>query len=164
LKVWRSDDAGRHWALVSQLNLTDEQMYVAVVRGQSTPVVYLFTTTTMNVTRLMVSLNGGSTWNPAPMPSDQLMLLETLQGYTALTSDGSVVATVSADGSANDGTLYAWKVGDPQWSPIGPAPQTGTASGLVFFLALPSLAGGPDTLWYVANPSDFTMEFYRLQL
>jgi hypothetical protein len=167
-KVWRSDDAGTYWRLVSQLDLTEEQLYVAGGSDQSTSVVYLFAATTgpdgTNATTLLVSLDGGKNWTPAPTPTTQSNLLGTSQGYTALTSDGRVIAAFSADASVNDATLYSWKVGDPRWSPIGPAPQTAATAWAVYFLATPSLAGGPDALWYVTNPSDLTMEFYRLQL
>jgi hypothetical protein len=167
-KVWRSDDAGTHWMPVSHLALTDEQMYVEGGSDKSTPVVYLFAATTgpygLNTTTLLVSLDGGSHWNPAPTSNKQLNLLGASQGYTALTSDGRLIAAFSADGSGNDGRLYSWKVGDPRWTPIGPAPQTVATSRAVCFLAMPSPAGGPDALWFVTSTSDLTMQFYRLQL
>ncbi|HLJ82396.1 MAG TPA: sialidase family protein, partial [Ktedonobacterales bacterium] len=166
--IWRSDDTGKHWTVVSRLDLAEEQIYVAVGNNQPTPVVYLFAASTgafgAPTTTLIVSLDGGRNWNPAPTPRNQSNLLGALQGYTALTSDGRLIAVFSFDETANHGTLYSWRVGDPQWSPIGPAPQTDATSWAVFFLAIPSLAGGSDALWYATNPSDLTMEFYRLQL
>lgn len=166
--IWRSDDAGQHWTRLSHLDLGDEQMYVAVGSDQSTLIVYLFAAPSgpagPNATTLMVSLDGGNQWNPAPTPDIQMSLLGVLQGYTTLTSDGRLIAAFSADESVSDGMLYSWKAGDRQWVPIGPAPRTDEGSWAIFFLAIPSRAGGPDSLWYVANPSDLTMEFYRLQL
>jgi hypothetical protein len=167
-EIWRSDDAGTHWTQVSHLDLTDEQVYVAVGKNQLTPVVYLFAATTAPsgnaATTLLVSLDDGNHWNPAPTPDNQANLLGAVQGYTALTSDGRLIAAFSADDSVNDGTLNSWKVGDPQWIPVGPAPRTDATRWAVSFLAIPSLAGEPDALWYVTNPSDLTIEFYRLQL
>jgi hypothetical protein len=164
-QIWRSDDAGKDWVPVSHLNLFEEQMYVAVSSDQTTPIVYLFAATThTEVTTLQVSLDRGATWSPTPMPNNQSNLLGALQGYTALTSDGRLIAAFSADDSVNDGMLYSWKVGDSQWSPVSPPPQTTATTWAIFFLATPSSTGESDALWYVANPTGFTMEFYHLQL
>jgi BNR/Asp-box repeat len=180
--VWRSDDAGAHWAPVShpQFDLIDGAQVVPA-RGAAFPTVYLTTTTeTLNPTptempmlftrTLQMSQDGGKTWSPVPTAG-----IPAGWGAGWVTAQTSAGAVIALFGPANGpgGSLYLWQPGATRWQLLAPLPPVSPSQfPVTLFLVTPGQAGqGSDTVWAVSVSQVqhggtlwFTNTVYRLQL
>jgi hypothetical protein len=173
--VWRSDDAGAHWAPVShpQFDYIDGAQVVPV-GGAAYPTLYLTTTSvTLNPTptamlpitstrTLQMSQDGGKTWSAVPTAG--IPTGWPAGWVTARTSAGAVIALF---GPANgpEGSLYLWQPGATRWQLLAPVPPVYPS----LFLVTPGQGG--DTVWAVSVAQVprggtiwFTNTVYRLQL
>ncbi|HLW01504.1 MAG TPA: hypothetical protein VKT82_22800 [Ktedonobacterales bacterium] len=168
LTLWRSDDAGGHWARVGQV--PDNVDFGMVVSGTAAqPALYLNTASsscppssyvTLNPAsaicngsphNLHGSLDGGQTWHAAPT-----------QGYPDPHSNPGVPLGVLSDGSALflvDNQFYAWKFGAAAWQRVGPAVSGGFQYALVTVDS-----AGHNILWVVTAQGSgaFTIKSYPL--
>ncbi|MGO8947021.1 MAG: hypothetical protein ACLQUY_05030 [Ktedonobacterales bacterium] len=175
--IWRSDDAGAHWAPMSHLQFSNLDDFLVVPNsGAAFPTVYLTTDTqTMNfqnpwpTTSFQMSRDGGKTWSN--VPTNGIPAGWSGGDVIAQTSDGSVIALF---GPADSGgvNLYAWQPGGSSWQLVAPTPPlTQPVVSPFYYLVTPSPQGGGDTLWAVAiipqgsqGTGPFTNTVYSLQL
>jgi photosystem II stability/assembly factor-like uncharacterized protein len=171
--IWRSDDAGAHWAQVSQLQFSSVNSLVVVPNGDAAfPTAYLATNTmgTPTVTAnggtvpskitFLMSQDGGKTWTH--VPTSGIPAGWSGDGVIAQTNDGEVIAQFGPTGTVGT-PLYSWKPGESRWHEIAPAP---TSSNILYYLATSSQQGNGNTLWAVAvssNGSATTYTVFRLQ-
>ncbi len=160
--LWRSDDAGAHWAQVGQLPANTNMGMIVVSRGNGAqPLLYinmaqapissgtyaadLFRPQTggssldLSPANVQVSADGGKTWTAAPTKG----FPDAHQNPGAplgVLSDGSVLFTYNSN-------FYAWKAGDSSWHEVGHR-----VSGQVYyaFVTAPD-ASGKQTLCVVAG-------------
>lgn len=140
--LWRSDDAGAHWAKVEQLPGNVEMGMIAVSRdnGQS-PLLYIdmakeTCTISPYISRpnagscgfdaspanLQVSADGGKTWTSAPtrgFPTFQGNTLQNPGAPLGVLSDGSVLFL--AQQLQGPEGFYTWKLGETSWHQVGPS-------------------------------------------
>ncbi len=133
ISLWRSDDAGAHWAKVRQLSGWAEAGMIAVSRDNGqTPLLYINMaqakvdnqTVSLNLSpaNVVVSADGGETWAPAPIQGFPTTQPGNTPGYAGpplgILSDGSVLFRART-GQTID-SFYAWKLGDASWHRVGP--------------------------------------------
>jgi hypothetical protein len=141
--LWRSDDAGAHWAEVGQLPDNAEIGMAAVSRGNGqTPLLYIDmakeTCTTSggaslslkpysgvcnydpSPANLQVSADGGQTWTAAPIEGFPRMshFLQNPGPPLGVLSDGSLLFLGFA--TSNSYGFYTWKLGETSWHQVGP--------------------------------------------
>lgn len=157
--VWRTDDAGAHWALAGGFPYQnpDTQAFMAVSSAGTQPTLFAAAGQGNTYTRL-VSADGGQTWQPLPtqgIPANASMLF---LSRSAL-SDGSALALIQV-GQDNAISFYAWKPGDQAWHQATP-PFIGDALDPV----VASSARGHDTLWVVTttDKGNFSVLRYTLK-
>jgi hypothetical protein len=144
ISLWRSDDAGAHWAKVRQLSGWAEAGMIAVSRDNGqTPLLYINMaqakvdnqTVSLNLSpaNVVVSADGGETWAPAPIQGFPTTQPGNTPGYAGpplgILSDGSVLFRART-GQAID-SFYAWKLGDASWQQVGPNFNTVVAAFVV---------------------------------
>jgi hypothetical protein len=178
--IWRSDDAGAHWAPMSHLQVSfiDTAMVVPA-GGAAYPALYLMTSTmTMptptamppitTMTTLQMSQDGGRTWSA--VPTEGIPAGWSRSQVIGQTSAGAILALFApAEGSAVN--LYVWRPGTSRWQLVAPEPPELPFAYFVY-LVTPGQAGqGVDTLWAVSVSQVqrggaiwFTNTVYRLQL
>lgn len=166
LTLWRSDDGAKTWSKVGALATPNErglavaqnattgasELYMALSRttkvlsdkmGNPWP---LFSSDPQDV---KVSVDGGKTWTSAPgagIPVNHTLFLQ--EGFLGTLSDGSVVvdvipvtrSTATVPDNFSGSGLYAWKLGDSAWRPIGDVPREVDA-------LLVTTSGASDTLY-----------------
>ena len=174
--LWRSDDAGGHWAQVGALPQPFVHgMAVTANPAGGTPLLYInmprqigtfskgdvsYAKLSASPGDLRVSADGGLTWHAAPpqgAPTNQDM---SFGPYGAL-SDGSVVFPfVPAPDVLTDPAgvpLYTWKLGDTSWHELAPALPTTTS--YIDTLTITADPGQGATLWAVTG--DYTVYVFR---
>ena len=150
-QLWRSDDAGAHWASVGaftggtniylSLNQSGQPVlyddgfvaYEFMFRPPHTP-----GGNTPPATATRVSVDGGTTWLNAPGVDGQF----SNSGVLGTLSDGSIIEAFPKN---HQSQLFSWKAGDAAWHQLSGDFQ-GIAQSL---LVIPS--GGHDTLWLVTQ-------------
>jgi hypothetical protein len=145
-KLWRSDDAGKHWALVGPAPENDFDYIVATSsRNGGQPILYLLGTGAFP--GIQVSIDGGKTWQTASSQG-----IPTGGGFVTVAfgvlPDGSITWGASpAEASSFHQTILflAWKYGDAAWRQVAP-PLTVAPT---YLLVQPSDAKGQTTLWVV---------------
>ena len=166
LTLWRSDDAGAHWAAVGNLATPNERGIKVVNDPRSGfPLLYMALPRTTSIATdkeggkyptfsaapadVKVSADGGRTWTAAPsqgIPAGQAPLVD--KGLSGVLPDGSVVVEFIPQANGYDfggSTLYAWKQGDTTWRQLAP-PITQELGSM---LATPSGSGGLGAIWLV---------------
>ena len=143
LAVWRSDDAGAHWAQVGTFpyQSPDTQVFMALGNDTSQPLLVGAAGMGDSYTRVF-SPDGGATWQALP---DQGLPGGASNSFLARTAlgDGSLLSAQSTqEGSA----LYAWRPGDQAWHQVTPS-FTGSPSDPI---VVPS-PHGQDMLWLVTD-------------
>ena len=155
LAVWRSDDAGAHWAPVGAFpyQSPDTQAFVAVGDDASQPLLVGAAGIGDSYTRVF-SADGGATWQALP---DQGLPGSVTSGFFARTalSDGSLLSAQPAQGG---NAFYAWKPGDQAWHQVTPV---FTGSPLDPIVA--SSPSGQDTLWLVTEDGVFNVAHCQAQ-
>ena len=156
LTVWRSDDAGAHWAQVGMFpyQSPDTQAFLALGNDASQPLLVGAAGIGASYTRV-ISTDGGATWQTLP---DRGLPGSVTSGFFARTalSDGSLLSAQSAPGG---NAFYAWKPGDQAWHQISPA-FTGSPSDPIVV----SSAAGQDTIWLVTDANGiFTVAHCQAQ-
>ena len=170
LTLWRSDDAGAHWAKVGPITGNVDLGMTVVNNGNAAqPLLYLNAGSSVcpnnaystfspdsgicggSPTNLQVSADGGKTWHAAPTqgyPDQKLNPGHPL----AVLSDGSVLFLV-------DSQFYTWKSGAASWRRLGPTASAGFQYALVT-----TASSGQQTLWVVASPgsSAYAIKSYTL--
>ncbi|HUY78720.1 MAG TPA: sialidase family protein, partial [Ktedonobacterales bacterium] len=151
--LWRSNDAGAHWAQVSALSAPYELgMAVAPSGALYINIAVLFTGTPQGTGAnplphaLIVSTDGGATFTHAPAaPITEPSLGPQFAGPLGVLSDGSIlIMTVTLESQGDHTTLYAWRAGASAWRKVG----TTVARTVVEVVVVPQ--GGHDAL-YVVN-------------
>jgi hypothetical protein len=143
LTVWRSDDAGAHWAQVGTFpyQSPDTQAFMALGNNTSQPLLVGAAGIGDSYTRVF-SADGGATWQALPDQGLPGVVSNSLLAQTAL-SDGSLL---SAQATQAGNALYAWRPGDQAWHQVTPL-FTGRPSDPI---VAPS-PNGQDTLWLVTD-------------
>lgn len=141
LAIWRSDDAGAHWAQVGTFpyQSPDTQAFVALGNDASQPLLVGAAGYGPNYTRV-ISTDGGATWQTLPNQGLPGSGTNSLLALTAL-SDGSLLSAQSTQGG---NAFYAWKPGDQAWHQVTPAFSGSPSDPIVV-----SSARGQDTIWLV---------------
>ncbi len=170
LTLWRSDDAGAHWAQVTQLkndvpigmavvssgNAAQPLLYLNTGSGSCPSGAYISFSPASGIcggapTDLQVSADGGKTWHAAPTQGypDQKRNPGQPQGVL---SDGSVLFLVNNQ-------FYSWKAGAAAWQQVGPS-----ISGNFQYALVTSASSGQQTLWVVTSQgsSIYTITGYVL--
>jgi hypothetical protein len=171
--VWRSDDAGAHWAQVSHLRFSAvDDLQVVSSPGAAYPTVYLTTSNLANVqtpeitrtTQVQMSRDGGLAWSAVPtrgIPNGWSAI-----DVVAQTSDGSAIALFGPAGSIGV-ELYIWRPDGSGWLPLALTPGSSAA---LYVVTSSQAAPGAETLWAVSVSSAtvggvaYTSVVYRLQL
>lgn len=143
--LWRTDDAGAHWVNVGPFIGGPDLQVSLDVAGQ--PVLYddEFLAADMNspATATKVSLDGGKTWQPAPLGSKKQYANGSILG---MLSTGAVIE-VFTDPTTHQRGLFAWKAGDIAWHQLagdfGGQPQ--------YLLVIPHQGSAQETLWLVSG-------------
>ncbi|HLW03522.1 MAG TPA: hypothetical protein VKT82_33055 [Ktedonobacterales bacterium] len=141
VSVWRSDDAGAHWAQVSAFPSAqpDTASFQAVNTGGAQPTLFVGAGQGTSYTKL-VSIDGGKTWQTLPtrgLPASASIF----NLFPTALSNGAVLLSAQAI-SNGSGNLYAWKPGSSAWQRVT-QPFTGAPIDLIIVPA----AGGHETLW-----------------
>jgi photosystem II stability/assembly factor-like uncharacterized protein len=162
VSLWRSDDAGAHWAKAAQLPDMYEYGMIAVKNGDAAlPLLYvnmgrtcLSSNTSLASrpdsgscggapTELRVSADGGKTWQSAPT-----------KGYPDQNQNPGRPLDVLSDGSVLflvQNQFYSWKAGAASWKHVGPTIPSGFKYALVT-----TNSAGQQTLWVVTVQDSFT--------
>ena len=171
--IWRSDDAGEHWAEVSHLRfsaLDDLRVVLNPTTGTST--VFLTASNLANVnttevtraTTVEMSRDGGKTWSAVPavgVPTGWSAI-----DVVAQTGDGSAIALFEPSGTTG-AELYSLLPDGSSWQPVAPTPSS---SSVMYLVTSAPATSSPDSLWAVSvSPATvggvpFTSKVYRLQL
>lgn len=161
--LWRSDDAGAHWA---EITGTFPPAYAALVgtpRGTDSTTLYALgaqaiTTTGAGTLPVYASADGGRTWSQVPSVGEPQNQVAKVVGTLA---DGSLLVEFSnqpllsapeAPTISASISFYAWRPGDRAWFQV--TPQPGSGSLTQSWLATP--ASGPQTLWVVLQSQQGT--------
>jgi hypothetical protein len=170
LTLWRSDDAGAHWAEVTRLQ-NDVLIGMAVVSSSNAaqPLLYLNTASSScssgayiassplsgicngAPTNLQVSADGGKTWQDAPT-----------QGYPDSKLNPGLPRGVLSDGAVLflvDFQFYTWKAGEAAWQQVGPSVSADFQYALVTWGS-----AGQQTLWVVmsSDSSNYVIKGYPI--
>jgi len=134
-KLWRSDDAGAHWAQVGALPYQAvTSLFVARRAGGAAPVLYLqvLTGTGQDSVVILSSGDGGHTWSRTPTSGIDPSTPQS-QGLWGVLADGSVIGIYAppGDGKYTLHTFYAWKPGDAGWRSIAPQLHSPFLFGLI---------------------------------
>lgn len=162
-KLWRSDDAGAHWALVHSLSFPNfTGMRVTTLPGATQPIVYLdlFSKAGVGATSIAASADGGRTWAAAPNQGIPQGWFTDAQIWGTL-ADGSVMMAFSSARSAYSAgfVFYSWKAGDGAWHQV--ASQM-TFNGL-HFVTITASGGGARRIWVQADlPDSWLTAYYDL--
>lgn len=180
LTLWRSDDAGAHWAQVGTLPGNTDQGFIAVSAGNGAqPLLYINAPTrvgggyfasvrpmagggnpTSSPADLQVSTDGGKTWRPAPTKG--FPDANTNPGLPlGVLNDGSVLFAVTTGHFGNTATaFYSWKSGDASWRQVTPKFSDALQSAVVTSAG----ASGKQTLWVVTSQkqNSFSVKSYQL--
>ena len=170
LTLWRSDDAGAHWAKVGPVKGNVDLGMTVVNNGNAAqPLLYLNVGSTIcpnsayiagtpassicggSPTNLQVSADGGKTWHAAPTQGYPDQKLNPGHPLGVL-NDGSVLFLV-------DSQFYSWKSGAVSWQRVGPTVSAGFQYALVT-----TASSGQQTLWVVTSPgsSAYAIKSYTL--
>ena len=170
LTLWTSADAGATWTKITQLATPNERGMV-LTQNSATGATLLYMglprTTSIATDKMgdtypvfsqapsdvRVSVDGGTTWQPAPtqgIPSDHDVLLQV--GLLGALRDGSVVVDVIPDAGPNGAgadnfsgsDLYAWRPGDAAWQKLTSVPGEIDALRIT-----PAQSGAADTFYAV---------------
>jgi photosystem II stability/assembly factor-like uncharacterized protein len=177
--IWRSDDAGAHWAPVSHLQFSGvDDIRVVINTGAAYPTVYLTSSNLANAktpeitrtTQVQESQDGGKTWSA--VPTKGIPTGWSAMDVVAQASDGSAIAIFGPGG--NGGVeLYSWRPGGTSWQPVALTPGT---SGALYLVTSSQATPGAATLWAVTVAESgsvsttygggvpYTSMVYRLQL
>ena len=155
--VWRSEDAGAHWARVGTCPLFEAGL-IGTTSTPGGPTLYALRLDTYpgGPGPIYASRDRGQTWSPVPTtgwPQNQIVA----NWAPNVLADGSLLLEflspqapdmlgVSYLDNAN-ATFYAWRPGDALWFQAVPPP--GSASVSQTWLNTP--ANGPQTLWIVVH-------------
>lgn len=158
LGLWRSDDAGVHWAAVSNAPFPAFGGVVATRRtSDGAPLLYAYMTDTLDQSGatpdyVQASVDGGKTWAKAPAVPGFARFDYGSKGLLAH-PDGSVMVTSSPtrDNATKQLTLYSWSVGASAWRPITPTLVSFSARQLI---ANHDAATGRTTIWTLADTPD----------
>ncbi len=150
-QLWRSDDAGAHWASVGAFT-GGNNIYLSL-NHSGQPVLYddgfvayefMFRPprtpggNTPPAIATRVSVDGGKTWLNAPGVSGQF----SNSGVLGTLNDGSIIEAFPKN---HQSQLFSWKAGDAAWHQL-----SGNFQGIPqSLLVIPS--GGHDTLWLVTQ-------------
>lgn len=167
-KLWRSDDAGAHWALVRSLSVQNVTGIRVVARpGAAQPIVYLSvylgtaSDSALPATTMLFSVDGGHTW-AAPPNQGVAQSWYSAGGMWGTLANGSVVAGFQPGHTRGYGRiqLYAWKAGDQSWRPL--ASELSVMS-LTLLDITPVDNSGAQRLWVQASqPSSWATAYYDL--
>lgn len=170
--LWRSDDAGAHWARVSTLPTTNEHGIAAVSRGNGQePLLYAVLPTTISYRNdktgdpqpiisegpadLKVSEDGGKTWQSAPTAGVPSSLVMVYSAFGAL-SDGSIIVPFASKGYEDLAvpatlTLYRWQPGAKAWTRLTQVPNLGDAQFVLVTPQSPNSTDGKDNVWVIMD-------------
>ena len=143
LTVWKSDDAGAHWAQAGTFpyQSPDTQAFLALGNDAGQPLLVGAAGIGDSYTRL-ISTDGGATWQAMPAQGLPGGVTSGFFARTAL-SDGSLLSAQSAQGG---NALFAWKPGDQAWHQVTPV-FTGSPSDPIVVTS----PAGQDTIWLVTD-------------
>lgn len=172
--LYRSDNAGRTWAMVGNLpkGAAVQGMAAVIVGGK--PMLVLNTPqvnwqphiigVTQSADEFRISVDGGYTWKTSPLngvPDKAQPVVAPL----IVRADGSLVVAFSTDPMNAPATVYSWKPGATTWNIFAPAPADSMAT-----LFYTTSASGDETLWAVlrngSSPTDgnaFVFDVARYQ-
>src|SRR5262249_35101292 len=155
VSVWRSDNSGAHWTLVSGFPYQQPDTEAFAAAGASDAQTTLFAAAGQSDTyQRLMSTDGGQTWQPlltAGLPGAPDPALLNCPRTTL--SDGAVLAPVLMAPGGHI-ALYSWMPGSQAWHQVGPS----LTDDPIDFVVAPS-ANGHDTIWVVAasDKRDYTV-------
>jgi hypothetical protein len=156
--LWRTDDAGAHWTEVGPFVGGPDLQVSLDSTGQ--PVLYddefLGADPNSPSTATKISLDGGQTWQPAPLGKNNQYANGDILG---MLGDGAIIE-VFTDSAIQQRGVFAWKAGDAAWQQLA-----GDFSGTPQYLLVVHQTGGAqETLWLVSgNRGNYSVQWFTPQ-